>query len=168
MSKCSNHPNRETSFLCLKYNIYMCEECLKCRDPEIYCKFRSSCPIWYINKRQEDWDREARAQEEVKTFKVIFKPEDKEISVPEGSTLLDAAIAADVHINASCNGKGACGKCKLIIESGNIKSEPTSLLSDQEKEKSYVLACQTKVLGDVTVKIPEETIARKLKVAGMG
>jgi len=58
--------------------------------------------------------------------------------VPEGSTLLDAAIAADVHINA------------------------------QEKEKSYVLACQTKVLGDVTVKIPEETIARKLKVAGMG
>ncbi|MBW1957667.1 MAG: (2Fe-2S)-binding protein, partial [Deltaproteobacteria bacterium] len=104
MSKCSNHPNRETSFLCLKYNIYMCEECLKCRDPEIYCKFRSSCPIWYINKRQEDWDREARAQEEVKTFKVIFKPEDKEISVPEGSTLLDAAIAADVHINASCNG----------------------------------------------------------------
>jgi len=56
----------------------------------------------------------------------------------------------------------------LILESGNIKSEPTSLLSDQEKEKSYVLACQTKVLGDVTVKIPEETIARKLKVAGMG
>jgi uncharacterized 2Fe-2S/4Fe-4S cluster protein (DUF4445 family) len=168
MGKCSNHPDRETSFLCLKYNIYMCEECLKCRDPEIFCKFRSSCPIWFIEKRQKDWDREARAQEEVKTFKVIFKPEDREISVSEGSTLLDAAVAADVHINASCNGKGSCGKCKLILESGNIKSEPTSLLSDQEKEKSYVLACQTKVLGDVAVKIPEETIERKLKVAGMG
>jgi len=88
--------------------------------------------------------------------------------VPEESTLLDAAVAADVHINASCNGKGACGKCKLIIESGNIKSEPTTLLSNQEKAKNYILACQTKVLGDVTVKIPEETIARKLKVVGMG
>jgi uncharacterized 2Fe-2S/4Fe-4S cluster protein (DUF4445 family) len=142
--------------------------CQKCRDPEIFCKFRSSCPIWFIDKRQKDWYRETRAEEDVKTFKVIFKPEDREISVPEGSALLDAAVAADVHINASCNGKGACGKCKLIIESGNIKSEPTTLLSDQEKAKNYILACQTKVLGDVTVKIPEETIERKLKVAGMG
>ncbi len=168
MGKCANHPDRETSFLCSKCNIYMCEECQKCRDPEIFCKFRSSCPIWFIDKRQKDWDRETRAEEDVKTFKVIFKPEDREISVPEESTLLDAAVAADVHINASCNGKGACGKCKLIIESGNIKSEPTTLLSNQEKAKNYILACQTKVLGDVTVKIPEETIARKLKVVGMG
>jgi uncharacterized 2Fe-2S/4Fe-4S cluster protein (DUF4445 family) len=168
VGKCAKHPNRETNFLCLKHNIYMCDECIKCREPEMFCKFRSSCPIWYINKRQKDWDQKTRAEEDVKTFKVIFKPEDKEISVPEGSTLLDAAVAADVHINASCNGKGACGKCKLIIESGNIKSEPTTLLSDQEKAKNYILACQAKVLGDVTVKIPEETIERKLKVAGMG
>ena len=168
MGKCEKHPDRKTSFLCLKFNIYMCEECIKCRDPEIFCKFRSSCPIWFMDKSQKDWDREARAEEDVKTFKVIFKPEGREISVPEGSTLLDAAVAADVHINASCNGKGACGKCKLVIESGNIKSEPTTLLSDQEKAKNYILACQTKVLGDVTVKIPEETIERKLKVAGMG
>ena len=168
MGKCANHPDRETSFLCLNCNIYMCEECQKCLDPEIFCKFRSSCPIWFIDKRQKDWDRETRAEEDVKTFNVIFKPEGREISVPEGSTLLDAAVAADVHINASCNGKGACGKCKLIIESGNIKSEPTTLLSNQEKAKNYILACQTKVLGDVTVKIPEETIARKLKVVGMG
>ncbi|MBW2643812.1 MAG: DUF4445 domain-containing protein [Deltaproteobacteria bacterium] len=168
MGKCEKHPDRETSFLCLKFNIYMCEECIKCRDPEIFCKFRSSCPIWFMDKSQKNWYREARAEEDVKTFKVIFKPEGREISVAEGSTLLDAAVVADVHINASCNGKGACGKCKLVIESGNIKSEPTTLLSDQEKAKNYILACQTKVLGDVTVKIPEETIERKLKVAGMG
>jgi len=168
MGKCANHPDRETSFLCLNCNIYMCEECQKCLDPEIFCKFRSSCPLWFIDKRQKDWDRETRAEEDVKTFNVIFKPEGREISVPEGNTLLDTAVAADVHINASCNGKGACGKCKLIIESGNIKSEPTTLLSDQEKAKNYILACQSKVLGEVTVKIPEETIERKLKVAGMG
>ena len=168
MGKCEKHPDRKTSFLCLKFNIYMCEECIKCRDPEIFCKFRSSCPIWFMDKSQKNWYREARAEEDVKTFKVIFKPEGREISVAEGSTLLDAAVAADVHINASCNGKGACGKCKLVIESGNIESEPTTLLSDQEKAKNYILACQTKVLGDVTVKIPEETIERKLKVAGMG
>jgi hypothetical protein len=31
--------------------MYICEECLKCPDPEIHCKFRSSCPIWFMDKR---------------------------------------------------------------------------------------------------------------------
>ena len=146
----------------------MCEECLKCNDPEIYCKFRSACPIWFMERRKARWEKEKRAEEAVKKYKVIFKPEDKEIEASEGSSLLDAAREADIHINASCNGKGSCGKCKLIFESGNIKSEPTTLLSDREKEKNYILACQTKILGDVTASIPEETIERKLKVAGMG
>ncbi len=107
MGKCAKHPNRETSFLCLKCNIYMCEECQKCRDPEIFCKFRSSCPIWFIDKRQKDWDRETRAEEDVKTFKVIFKPEDREISVPEGSTLLDAAVVCTLMPPVTARGHAA-------------------------------------------------------------
>ena len=31
-----------------------------------------------------------------------------------------------------------------------------------------MLACQSKITGDVSVQIPEETLARKLKIAGMG
>ena len=50
MGICVNHPDRETSYLCSKYDIYLCEECLSCRDPDIYCKFRSSCPISFISK----------------------------------------------------------------------------------------------------------------------
>jgi uncharacterized 2Fe-2S/4Fe-4S cluster protein (DUF4445 family) len=168
MGKCRNHPERETSYLCSKHNVYMCEECLKCNDPELYCKFRSACPIWFMERRKARWEREKHDKERIKKYKIIFKPENKEIEAPEGSTLLDAAREADIHINASCNGKGSCGKCKLIIDSGNIKSEPTSLLSTREKEKNYVLACQTEIFGDVMVRIPDETIERKLKVAGMG
>lgn len=168
MGKCANHSDRDTSLLCSKYNIYMCEECLRCRDPEIYCKFRSACPIWFMHKRQKHREEEQKAERASSTFNVIFQPDGKDISMPEGSTLLESAVAADVHINASCNGKGSCGKCKLIITSGRYQSEPTALLSDKEKEKNYVLACQTKILGDVTVKIPQHTIERKLKVAGMG
>jgi uncharacterized 2Fe-2S/4Fe-4S cluster protein (DUF4445 family) len=168
MGKCRNHPDRATSYLCSKHNVYMCEECLKCNDPEIYCKFRSACPIWFMERRKTRWEKEKRAEESIKKCKVIFKPEDKEIEASEGSTLLDAAREADIHINASCNGKGSCGKCKLIFKSGNVESEPTTLLSDREKAKNYILACQTTILGDVTVSIPEETIERKLKVAGMG
>ena len=56
MGYCVNHPDRETSYHCMKYDIYMCEECLECRDPDIYCKFRSSCPIYFITKRKGNLD----------------------------------------------------------------------------------------------------------------
>ncbi|MEJ2041149.1 MAG: ASKHA domain-containing protein, partial [Desulfosarcinaceae bacterium] len=82
--------------------------------------------------------------------------------------LLDAARLADFHVNASCNGSGACGKCKLVVTSGETESPSTPLLSDAEKEKGYVLACQSKVVADVSVDIPPEVAEQRLKVAGMG
>jgi len=170
MGKCVSHPDRETSYLCMKQNIYMCEECIKCRDPEIYCKYRSSCPINFISKKGvEGWiGEEKKVAEEIETATILFEPDKKEITVPKGSTLLEAARKADIHINASCNGKGSCGKCKLILEAGQFETDDTPLLSDTEKEKNYVLACLTKVKGDITAKIPEESLEKKLKVAGMG
>jgi len=168
MGKCSCHPEVETSYLCMKDNVYLCAECLKCRNPNIHCKFRSSCPIWYMQKKGAEWGDEKKVGEEIKTLKVSFQPENKEALVPEGVTLLEAAQAADVRLNASCNGKGSCGKCKLVLEAGNIEVKPTSMLNEKEKEKNYVLACQSIVHGDATVRIPEETLEKKLKVAGMG
>lgn len=61
MGTCVHHPDRETSYLCMKHNVYLCESCLQCRDPELYCKFRQSCPIWFIHKERR---REARQQAE--------------------------------------------------------------------------------------------------------
>lgn len=59
MGQCIHHPDRVTSYLCMKHNIYLCEECLQCRDPDIYCKFRPSCPIWFLTKRQAGLDGSA-------------------------------------------------------------------------------------------------------------
>lgn len=69
MGTCTNHPDRETNFLCTKHNIYMCEECMACRDPDIYCKFRSSCPVWFMTRKtkgldQDDTDKETEGIEE--------------------------------------------------------------------------------------------------------
>ncbi len=83
MEKCRNHPDRETSYVCSKYTTYMCEECFKCSDPEIYCKFRSSCPIWFVDKRKAGSDEERIPEEEIKKCKVIFKPEKTPIDLPE-------------------------------------------------------------------------------------
>lgn len=48
MGTCTHHPERETTMLCMKYQVYLCEDCMTCRDPGLYCKFRQSCPIWFI------------------------------------------------------------------------------------------------------------------------
>ncbi len=171
MGTCINHPERETSYLCMKHNIYLCDECLQCRDPELYCKYRESCPIWFMTKKKEGLDADlapAAAKDTPPEHRVVFGPDDKEIHVPEGTTLLKAARLAGVHINASCNGKGACGKCRLVVTSGRVDAPSTALLTNSEKDKGYVLACLSKVSGDVTVRIPEEALQRKLKVAGMG
>ncbi len=166
MGRCIHHPERETRFLCMKHNQYLCEECLKCRDPELYCKFRGSCPIWFMDKRRKGLDPETASEET--SCQVRFEPDGNTVSVPRGESLLGAAHRAKVHLNASCNGKGSCGKCKLIVESGSIRENPSPLLSDGEKERGYVLACQTLVEGDAVVRAPAETIEKKLQVAGMG
>lgn len=168
MGKCVNHPDRETSYMCSKHGIYLCEECLECRDPNIYCKFRSACPIWYEHKRKARQARQAADLEKADTCMVTFQPENKTVQVTPGATLLEAAQKADIHINASCNGKGACGKCKLILESGTVEQDHSPLLTDQEKNHNYLLACRTKVQGDVAVSVPPEAIERKMKVAGLG
>lgn len=152
----------------MKHNVWLCEECLKCRDSELYCKHRSACPIWFIEKRQKRLAREQADAAALQRFQVTFEPGARVIEMPAGCTLLEAAQAADMHLNASCNGKGLCGKCKLVVESGQIESESTALLSDAEKQKRYVLACQSRLHGDAVVRIPAEAIERKLKVAGMG
>lgn len=62
MGKCVNHPDRETNYLCQKQNIYFCEECMHCRDPKIYCKFRSSCMIWFMTKKSDGLDGDKKAE----------------------------------------------------------------------------------------------------------
>jgi len=64
MPYCVNHPNRETSYVCMKHDIAMCEECVTCRDPELYCKHRTACPIWFEYKERIKEERRKREESE--------------------------------------------------------------------------------------------------------
>jgi len=89
--------------------------------------------------------------------KILFLPHNKEITVQDGESLIRAAMEAGVHINASCGGEGLCGKCRVIIEEGNIEGGITEKLSEADIEKGYRLACQSIVRGSVTVRVPVES-----------
>ena len=95
MGTCINHPDRETPYICMKHQIYLCEECLECRDPKIYCKHRPACPIWFMGKRKEGWEAEDKQKAAAATHTVTFLPDGQTVSVPDDSTLLEVAQAAD-------------------------------------------------------------------------
>ncbi|MEW6355800.1 MAG: ASKHA domain-containing protein [Planctomycetota bacterium] len=89
--------------------------------------------------------------------KVRFLPDDVQVEIPRGETILAAAQKAKVYINSICGGDGICGKCKVIVQRGEISSEPTALLTREEVQKNYVLACMAKIESDLHVLVPEET-----------
>ncbi|MFC1868520.1 ASKHA domain-containing protein [Thermodesulfobacteriota bacterium] len=92
-------------------------------------------------------------------YKVDFLPENKEVEVDAGTTLMAAAEKAGVHINNLCGGNGVCGRCRVQVTNSRIRADKHSIsfLSREEIEDGYALACQTKIDGDMEVLIPPES-----------
>ncbi|MBM4026810.1 MAG: DUF4445 domain-containing protein [Planctomycetes bacterium] len=89
-----------------------------------------------------------------KKCKVRFGPSGLEVEVERGTVLLDAAHKVGLYLSSVCGGDGYCGKCKVIIDDGQFQAKPTGLLTADELRDNMVLACQTKVLSDLTVTVP--------------
>src|SRR4030042_2863858 len=88
---------------------------------------------------------------------ITFYPGAKKISVDEEENLLQAAMEAGIHINASCGGSGTCGKCRVKILNGSVDSPKHPKLTQWEYDQGYRLACLTPVRGDIEVEIPFES-----------
>jgi len=96
-----------------------------------------------------------------KKVKVHFNPDNVDIVVEQGENLLQAAIAAGVHIYASCGGAGTCGTCKVSIEKGKVETTRTDKLSEEEYQQGIRQACQSRVITDLTVYVPVESRLEK-------
>ncbi|GBE34287.1 Na(+)-translocating NADH-quinone reductase subunit F [bacterium BMS3Bbin06] len=108
-------------------------------------------------------------------FKVIFQPSGRRGEIEEGKTLLEAAQALGVDIEAVCGAKKICGKCKVRIEDGyfekdNIDSSMDHLSPFTDDESEHLkpedgtgmrLACTAEIHGDVKVFVPERSRAGK-------
>lgn len=88
---------------------------------------------------------------------VLFLPHNKSIIVRDGENLIRAAMETGVHINASCGGEGVCGKCRVIIEQGDVDGGITERLSREECAAGYRQACLSNVKSDIVVRIPVES-----------
>ncbi len=109
--------------------------------------------------KPEEKAKRAATKGKTKFLETVFLPDKKKAIVEKGVTLLEAAGLAGVHINNLCGGQGACGKCKVKVVKGTVegRSKYLSVLSREELQEGYVLACQTPVEGNLEVEIPRES-----------
>ena len=84
------------------------------------------------------------------THTVTVLPHKLNIAAETGACLLEVLRGAGLTVDAPCGGEGRCGKCKVLADG---------------KE---VLACRTKVRGDMTVTLPTENTAPSLSTAAQG
>jgi len=94
------------------------------------------------------------------TVTVEFQPAGKRVDIEKGSTILKAAQTAGVGIRSVCAGAGTCGKCKVIVEEGEVNEVSKSsenFISQDEAGKKYHIACQTQLLTNARIIIPPES-----------
>ena len=63
---------------------------------------------------------------------VIFIREQKQIEVPDGTTILEAEIQAGLCPDAPCGGQGKCGKCLVKINGEIVKACQTLVHSEMK------------------------------------
>jgi len=94
--------------------------------------------------------------------KIKFLPADIEVDVPEGTTILDAALDNNIKIDHNCGGNCACSTCHIIIEEGfktlnEITEDEEDMLDEAEGlTETSRLACQCKVKSSLVVTIPKK------------
>ncbi len=99
-----------------------------------------------------------------KTVRATFLPEEREVEVAEGTTILDAGYAFDVKIETVCAGNGTCGKCRVLVQGYDpppLTGADNRRLSPAQLSSGWRLACQHPVIDAATYIHPAVDIVLK-------
>lgn len=82
--------------------------------------------------------------------KVSFVRTGRSAPLPPDRTVLEVADTIGVDIDNSCR-VGTCGVCRVKLLSGEVTMDVEDGLSAGDKQQGFVLACQAKAVGDISV-----------------
>ncbi|WP_424979288.1 ASKHA domain-containing protein [Leisingera sp. S232] len=91
-----------------------------------------------------------------KTICVSFQTRDgvAKVTVPKGTSILEAALQAKVDIETTCGKRGTCRSCRIKVLSGRVPPETQQdrqQLGTEELQERFRLSCQTKAIADCTI-----------------
>jgi len=87
-------------------------------------------------------------------YKLLIEPAALEVRVNSQTPLLQAALDQGIAFPHNCRA-GGCGTCKCRLISGKVKelTDKSYLLSAEELQQNYILACQSLPRSDVVVEV---------------
>lgn len=102
--------------------------------------------------------------------RIRFTPADKEVRVPTGVPVFDAASWNGIAIDSTCGGHGTCKKCKVQIIEGSVpvQSLDRRAFSQDQLDDGWRLACVARTAGDLVVDVPPMTTRPKAATFGVG
>ena len=102
--------------------------------------------------------------------RIRFAPSGRDVHVPAGVAVFDAASWNGIAIDSTCGGHGTCKKCKVRVI--GTAALPTSLdfraFNADELAAGWRLACRTQAMFDVDIEVPPLTTRPKAATVGVG
>ena len=124
----------------------------------------------------QDLDTEALLSQQIEQYMqphVRLLPSQHDFVSEQSQSLLESALYAGMAVDYGCN-NGHCGKCKVRLISGQVKTCKHSdyVFTEKEKSENYILSCANSALNDIVLEtseavtvedIPRQKISTKVK-----
>jgi uncharacterized 2Fe-2S/4Fe-4S cluster protein (DUF4445 family) len=94
----------------------------------------------------------------------------REVRVPAGATLFDAASWNGIAVDSTCGGHGTCRKCRMRVVEGDVpvsRLDPRAFNAD-ELRAGWRLACRARADQDLRVEVPPLVTRPKAATVGVG
>ncbi len=104
---------------------------------------------------------------------LAFSPSGRDVRVPTGVTVFDAASWNGIAIDSTCGGHGTCKKCKIQVLPSSAGSVPVHRLDQRsftqaELDAGWRLACLAQATADLAIEVPPLTTRPKAATLGVG
>jgi len=105
--------------------------------------------------------------------RIHFEPDGarpREVRVPAGATLFDAASWNGIAVDSTCGGHGTCRKCRMRVVEGDVavsRLDPRAFDPD-ELRAGWRLACRARAEQDLRVEVPPLVTRPKAATVGVG
>lgn len=88
------------------------------------------------------------------------------IQAEAGSNLMECLLNEGIMQSTECSGLGVCGKCAVLVHSGELALDADSEASDEPRDDGKVLACRSLVKEDVIIEISagQDDVERKVRL----
>ncbi|MFZ4487388.1 MAG: 2Fe-2S iron-sulfur cluster-binding protein, partial [Candidatus Nanopelagicales bacterium] len=101
---------------------------------------------------------------------LAFEPSGKQVRVPPGVSIFDAASWNGIAIDSTCGGHGTCKKCRVQVIGGSVPASrhDSRAFTQEQIDDGWRLACLANATCNLRIDVPPMTTRPKAATVGVG